>query len=101
MLVALTNLWYLFRKTLEVGVLITPILMAVRVLVVELQKNNARPSLNGSDVGMKMKLHSFAIDGCSFEVYCALNPVAIYCFIPFENLVSSRLGIVGEKTKGK
>lgn len=61
MLVALTNLWYLFRKTLEVGVLITPILMAVRVLVVELQKNNARPSLNGSDVGMKMQLHSLAI----------------------------------------
>lgn len=39
-------------------------------------------------------------DGCSFEVSCALNPVANYCLIPFENLVSSRLGIVGEKTKG-
>lgn len=37
------------------------LLIALRVSVMEWQKNNALPSLKESNVGMKLKLHSFAI----------------------------------------
>lgn len=58
---AFTSLWNLLRNTVVEGILMEPLLIAVRVSVMEWQKNNALPSLKESNVGMKLKLHSFAI----------------------------------------
>lgn len=47
----LTDRWYLLRYIIVIGVLITQILMAVRVSIVKLQTNKARPSMKGATWG--------------------------------------------------
>lgn len=44
---------------MAVSVLIAPILMAMRVSVMGLQKSKAFPSTDGSNVDIKLNLHSF------------------------------------------
>lgn len=57
----LTLLSNLCKWTVEDIILMNPLLITLEASNVELQKNKALFSLNGSSFGMKLKLHFFAI----------------------------------------